>query len=105
MNIRAGFRALTVASGAAILLIVGSGAASADPVEAETAISCVKKIDSGRYDIIYPWVKVRNDCAWTYDVKIIWNNGPDSPCKELSPGETMKNISSPGASYQRVDLC
>lgn len=105
MNMRAGFRALAVASGAAILLIAGSGAASADPVEAETAISCVKKIESGTYKIIYPWVRVRNDCAWTYDVKIIWNNGPDSPCNEMSPGETMKNISSPGASYQRVDIC
>ncbi|MBT2224696.1 hypothetical protein [Nonomuraea sp. NEAU-A123] len=64
MNIRAGFRALTVASGAALLLIAGSGAASADdPVEAETAISCVKKIDSGKYRLIYPWVRVKNGCA------------------------------------------
>jgi hypothetical protein len=105
MNMRAGFRALAVASGAAILLIAGSGAASADPVETATAISCVKKIDGGTQDIIYPWARVRNDCAWTYDVKVIWRNGPDGPCRELSPGETMRTISTPGASYQRVDLC
>lgn len=105
MNIRAGFRALTVASGAAILLIAGSGAASADAAKAQDAATCVKKIDSGHYRVIYPWVQVKSGCAWTYDVKIIWNNGPDSPCNELSPGETMKNISSPGASYQRVDFC
>ncbi|MFC7592557.1 hypothetical protein ACFQYP_59175 [Nonomuraea antimicrobica] len=102
---RAGLRAWTVAAGAAILLVAASGAASATPVETAAAISCVKKIDSGKERFIYPWVKVKSSCAWTYDVKVIWNNGTDGNCVELAPGKTTKSISTPGASYQRVDHC
>ncbi|MFI7438844.1 hypothetical protein [Nonomuraea indica] len=102
---KAGFKAWAVASGAALLLVAGAGSASAGTSTQTAAADCFKKVDSGRTITGNPWVKVKNECAWTYDVKVVWKYGPDSTCKELSPGETIRSESTPPAKYDRAKIC
>lgn len=102
---KAGFKAWAVASGTALLLVAGAGSASAGTSTQTAAADCFKKVDSGRTITGNPWVKVKNECAWTYDVKVVWKYGPDSTCKELSPGETIRSESTPPAKYDRAKIC
>ncbi|NBE93302.1 MULTISPECIES: hypothetical protein [unclassified Nonomuraea] len=48
---------------------------------------------------------MRNNCAFTYDVKVVWNNGPDSSCVELSVREQDTSTSTPGTTFDRVANC
>jgi hypothetical protein len=99
---RAGFKVLAVASSAALLLVSGAGSANARTAQ---SANCLEKVDGGRSITGNPWVKVKNNCAWTYDVKVVWRYGPDSTCKALSPGKTRKSTSTPPASYQTTKIC
>nr|SBO96148.1 hypothetical protein BN4615_P5664 [Nonomuraea gerenzanensis] len=53
-------------------------------------MDCIKKVDGGRELTGNVWVKIRNDCTWTYDVKVVWRFSPDSTCKALSPDATRR---------------
>ncbi|MER7361542.1 hypothetical protein ACI2LC_41180 [Nonomuraea wenchangensis] len=99
---KAGFKALAAASGAALLLVSGAGS-----VNAQTALasSCMVKVDSGRTITGNPWVKVKNNCAWNYNVKVVWKYGPDSTCKLLRQGETRRSESTPTAVYEATNIC
>ncbi|MEV0197805.1 hypothetical protein [Nonomuraea sp. NPDC050691] len=101
--VRAGFKALAAASGVAVVLVAGAGVAQAQTTRA--AVDCVKKVDGGRTITGRPWVKVKNECAWTYDIKIVWKYGPDSLCRELSPGETLRHESAQSATYDGTRIC
>jgi hypothetical protein len=93
---------------AAFLLVGGAGAATAETSQAQVAagswISCVKKIDSGKPGI-WQWVIVENQCAWTYNVKIVWDNVPDSECEDLKPGHRMRDTVSIIGTYRGVQIC
>ncbi|NBE93049.1 hypothetical protein GUY59_07510 [Nonomuraea sp. K271] len=99
-----GFKAFAVASAAALLLMAGTGPAHARSVNVAAMISCVDKI-AGKNAAITPWATVQNNCAFTYKVKVVWNNGADSPCQTLSVREQYTDTSTPGATYDGVRIC
>lgn len=106
MKTMAGFRAWIAASGAAMLLVTGASSASAQTAEGAAYISCIKKVsEAGGYPGIWRSVTVENRCAWTYDIKLVWNNGRDSPCVELSPEERYRDENNSIASYQGAVHC
>ncbi|TDE58143.1 hypothetical protein E1295_05900 [Nonomuraea mesophila] len=81
----------------------GAGGAQAQSTNMVMA-SCVEKI-AGKNSLVTPWATVQNNCAFTYDVKVVWNNGPDSSCVELSVREQYTSTSTPGATFDRVAIC
>ncbi|TDC05722.1 hypothetical protein E1267_18640 [Nonomuraea longispora] len=60
---------------------------------------------AGKNAAITPWATVQNNCAFTYKVKVVWNNGADSPCQTLSVREQYTDTSTPGATYDGVKIC
>lgn len=106
MNKRAGFRAFATAAAAASLILAGTGVATAQPVgPTATFLVCMKVVDSGITIDLQKWVRVKNNCAWTYDVKVVWNNAPDGVCKSLSPGKTRYSEAIPSGSYEGTAIC
>ncbi|MEU6721002.1 hypothetical protein ABZ897_56935 [Nonomuraea sp. NPDC046802] len=99
---RASYKAAGVISAAALLL--GAGATSVSAQTAET-ISCIDKVDSGRTFLGKPWVRIKNNCYWTYKVKVVWNFAPDSVCTNLSPGETFRDEAVYSAVYDKTVTC
>ncbi|MEV1003806.1 hypothetical protein [Nonomuraea sp. NPDC050202] len=99
---RTSLKALAVTAGAALLLAAGASSVSAQSAQ---AADCIKKVDGGRELTGNVWVKIRNDCAWTYDIKVVWKFSPDSTCKALSPDATRRYESTYAAVFDKVVLC
>ncbi|MFI7134386.1 hypothetical protein ACIBQ1_52575 [Nonomuraea sp. NPDC050153] len=67
------------------MTIMGASVTSAS-AEVAAAPSCVK-LEAVRTEGSYKYATVRNDCSYTVTVKIAVTNGPDSPCKSISPAK------------------
>lgn len=105
MNKRAGLRAIVTAAGAAFLMLAGTGVATAqEEPSTRAAISCMEVVNSGVTGL-GRWVQVENKCAWTYKVKVVWNNGPDGICKDLPPGYRRYSEAHVISSYAGTHTC
>jgi hypothetical protein len=75
------------------------------PVEVTSDwIRCVKR-GGGPDDLLVPLARVKNQCARTYKVKIVWNNGASSGCKDLALGKPRRAPPALGPSIEGVKVC
>ncbi|MEV4571082.1 hypothetical protein AB0K12_45645 [Nonomuraea sp. NPDC049419] len=95
-------KALAVASGTALLLISGASSANAQTAQ---AADCFKVVDQGYTIALEPWVKVKNNCAWNYNIIVVWKLGLDSPCMPIKQGETRRSQSQQSAIFDKVKIC
>jgi hypothetical protein len=75
------------------------------PVEAAAAApSCFTYID---YGIVSPsqWIRYRNDCAYTYTVRLDVRLLPDPSCQTVSPGEIVRFSWSVATGHRGLVLC
>ncbi|MET8861974.1 hypothetical protein ABZW11_03345 [Nonomuraea sp. NPDC004580] len=95
-------KALAVASGTALLLI--SGAASGNAQTAQAA-DCFKVVEKGFTSALEPYVKVKNNCAWNYNIIFVWKNAPDSSCALIKQGQTRRSQAHQLATFDKVKIC
>jgi hypothetical protein len=60
------------------------------PVKTAVSPSCVDVVKQGR-SWGFPYVEVKNNCSTTQRVKIVWAYAPDSSCKIIKPGKTVRH--------------
>lgn len=106
---KAGFKPFIAAAGAVILLASGASSASADvagPGQAGKPARCVKKVgEAGGFPGIWRAVHLENHCGRAINVKVVWNNGGDDPCRIIQKDVRWRSESTTIASYEATVWC